>query len=106
MPERAAEAMQAPDDTREQLTASAVAAWTTGESGIAPPGDLGPAVGDFAGFLTAYYRLVTLEDLIAAGPARLAATAAGHAALGAAREPSSTSSPTTCRSWSTRSPWS
>ena len=34
-------------------------------------------------FLTAYYRRVALEDLIAAGPDRLAETAARHAALGA-----------------------
>ncbi len=51
----------------------------------APPGDLGRAVGDLPGFLTAYYRLVAAEDLIAAGAARLAATAATHAALGAGR---------------------
>src|SRR6202035_316635 len=37
------------------------------------------------GFLTAYYRFVAADDLIAAGPARLAATAAKHAALGAGR---------------------
>jgi glutamate dehydrogenase len=85
MPERAAEAMQAPDDSREQLIAKAAATWAAGAGGIAPPGDLGRAVGDLAGFLTAYYRLIALEDLIAAGPARLAATAAGHAALGADR---------------------
>ena len=42
-------------------------------------------MGDLPGFLAAYYRLVAVEDLITAGPARLAATAAGHAALGATR---------------------
>ena len=36
-------------------------------------------------FLTAYYRRVALEDLIAAGPDRLAETAARQAALGATR---------------------
>jgi glutamate dehydrogenase len=51
----------------------------------APPGNLGRAVGDLLGFLTAYYRLVAAEDMIAAGPARLAATAAQHATLGAGR---------------------
>src|SRR5690349_12624045 len=50
-----------------------------------PPGNLGRAVGDLPSFLNAYYRLVAAEDLIAAGPSRLAATAAQHAALGAGR---------------------
>jgi glutamate dehydrogenase len=94
MPERAAEAMQTSDDTREELLAKAAALWAPGHDGAAaevapdgaaPPGDLGQAVGDLAGFLAAYYRLVALEDLIAAGPARLAATASRHAALGACR---------------------
>ncbi len=49
MPERAAEGLQAPDDTREQLIAKAATTWAAGESGIAPPGDLGRAVGDLAG---------------------------------------------------------
>ena len=38
-----------------------------------PAGDPGQVVGDLPGFLTAYYRLVAVEDLIAAGPGRLAA---------------------------------
>ena len=83
MPETAAEARAASDDTRDELLAKAVALWSAG--GIAPPAELSQAVGDLPGFLTAYYRLVAIEDLIAAGPARLAATAARHAALGAAR---------------------
>src|ERR1700759_3918469 len=84
MPERAAEAMQALDDTREELIAKAAGEWAA-NGGTAPPGDVGRAVGDLSGFLTAYYRLVAVEDLIAAGPARLAAPAARHAALGVGR---------------------
>ena len=93
MPERAAEARQAPDDIREELIAKAAELWThvhggtaaevAADGGVAPPGDAGRVVGDLPGFLTAYYRLVAPEDLIAAGPVRLAATAARHAALGA-----------------------
>jgi glutamate dehydrogenase len=47
--------------------------------------DISPVTGDASAFLAAYYRLVAVEDLIAAGPARLAATAAAHAELGASR---------------------
>ncbi len=89
MPESAAETRPASDDTREEVLAKAAALWSAG--GIAPPrepappGGLDQAVGDLTGFLIAYYRLVAVEDLIAAGPARLAATAARHAALGASR---------------------
>ncbi len=50
-----------------------------------PPGDLRPAVGDLAGFLGAYYRFVATEDLVPAGPWRMAAVAAWHAVLGASR---------------------
>jgi glutamate dehydrogenase len=95
MPERAAEARQAPDDIREELIAKAAELWTHVHSGTAadvaatrgvdPPGEAGRVVGDLPGFLSAYYRLVAVEDLIAAGPVRLAATAAQHAALGAHR---------------------
>jgi glutamate dehydrogenase len=85
MPERAAETRQVPDDTREELIAKAAGEWAAADGGVAPPGDLGRAVGDLPGFLTAYYRRVAAEDLIAAGPARLAATAAQHATLGAGR---------------------
>ncbi|HEY6495343.1 MAG TPA: NAD-glutamate dehydrogenase [Trebonia sp.] len=85
MPERAADAMQASDDTREELIAKAASEWAAADGGVAPPGELGQAVGDLPGFLTAYYRLVAVEDLIAAGPGRLAATASRHAALGAGR---------------------
>ena len=99
MPERAAEARQASDDTREELIAKAVALWTsvhsaaaegpvigTGDGDADPPGSPERAVGyDLSGFLAAYYRRVAVEDLIMAGPARLAATAGRHAALGAHR---------------------
>ncbi len=116
MPERAAEARQAPDDIREELIAKAAELWThvrsgtvaeggvaplgdgrapdtmaepsgapRGVRGVVPPGEASRVVGDLPGFLSAYYRLVAVEDLIAAGPVRLAATAAQHAALGANR---------------------
>src|SRR6201984_3753345 len=85
MPERAAETRQVSDDTREELIAKAAGELAAADGGVAPPGDLGRAVGDLPGFLTAYYRLVAAEDLMAAGPARLAATAAQHAALGVGR---------------------
>jgi glutamate dehydrogenase len=85
MPERAAETSQVSDDTREELIAKTAGEWPAANGGVAPPGDLGRAVGDLPGFLTAYYRFVAADDLIAAGPARLAATAAKHAALGAGR---------------------
>ena len=85
MPERAAETRQVPDDTSEELIAKAAGEWSAAVGGVAPPGDLGQAVGDLPGFLTAYYRLVAADDLIAAGPVRLAATAAQHAALGSGR---------------------
>ena len=72
MPERAAETSQVPDDTREELIAKTAGEWPAANGGVAPPGDLGRAVGDLPGFLAAYYRLVAADDLIAAGPARLA----------------------------------
>jgi hypothetical protein len=100
MPERAAEARLALDDTREELIAKAAGLWTSVHSTAgnrsaadgAPDrdagsaGDPGLAVGgDLPGFLAAYYRRVAIEDLIVAGPARLALTAHWHAALGANR---------------------
>jgi glutamate dehydrogenase len=112
MPERAAEAMQAPDDTREGLIAKAAAEWAAAYEGPSSRGSveeagpdtmaifaIGPGHRDIGGyggsspreiaavpgFLTAYYHLVAVEDLIAAGPARLVATAARHAALAAGR---------------------
>jgi glutamate dehydrogenase len=95
MPERADEAMDTSDEARESLLKEAAALWAAAETapaeaadGVVPP--VGPAsavgeVGDLAGFLAAYYRFVPAEDLAAAGPRRVAAVAAWHAALGASR---------------------
>jgi glutamate dehydrogenase len=100
MPERTAEAAQAADVTRDELIAAAGALLaqrgaTTDlrpkESSVTevalPASAAIPQVAgdDLLGFLAAYYRLVANEDLIAAGPDRLAATAALHAELGACR---------------------
>ena len=97
MPESADEAMMASDDIRDDATAllaKAAALWADGgvEGGsTAPPGEPGAPVspgqevGDRIAFVTAYYRRVAPEDLIAAGPDRLAETVARHAALGASR---------------------
>src|SRR5580693_9865046 len=94
MPESADEAMMASDDIRDDamaLLAKAAALWADGgvEGGSAtPPGAPdapGHEVGDRIAFVTAYYRRVAPEDLIAAGPDRLAETVARHAALGASR---------------------
>src|ERR1700761_7931163 len=79
MPEIAAEAIPTSDDTREELLASAEAQWPRSAAAAAPPDWPGSA------FLSAYSRRVAVEDLAAAGPARLAETAAQHAALGAGR---------------------
>ena len=46
------------------------------------PGAGGGGVGDLSRFLRSYYRHVPAEDLTAYGPARIAAVAAQHAALG------------------------
>jgi glutamate dehydrogenase len=58
-----------PMDDKDALLAKAAAAG----------GDAG--VGDMLGYLRAYYRHVALEDLVAAGPERLAAIAIGQAKL-------------------------
>ena len=42
-------------------------------------------VGDLRGFLDAYYRHMPLEELVTAGPSRLAGVAAEHVRLAAAR---------------------
>src|ERR1700733_2817130 len=96
MPERADEATRLSDDirddTRTALLVKAAALWADdgpggragAQGGRAGRGALGTA-DDRLAFLTAYYRLVALEDLIAAGPDRLAETAARQAALGATR---------------------
>ena len=96
MPERADEATMLSDDirddTRATLLAKAAALWADArpgggagtQGGGAGYGTAGTADNRFA-FLSAYYRRVALEDLIAAGPERLAETAAQQAALGATR---------------------
>jgi glutamate dehydrogenase len=75
------------DEAREALLAEAAALWAAGDGEVAPPGDptVGRAVGDLPGFLTTYYRLAATEDLTIAGPKRVAAVAAWHAALGVSR---------------------
>ena len=73
------------DDSRQTVLAEAAALWAAGNGEVAPPGDPGRAVGDLPGFLAAYYRLAETEDLTTAGPQRVAAVAAWHAALGASR---------------------
>ena len=76
------------DETeREALLASAARTWEAVAS--QPGGDEAAAgltgVGGALGFLREYYRLIATEDLTLAGPDRIAAVAARHAALGAAR---------------------
>src|ERR1700757_1051679 len=81
IPERADEARETSDDTREALLAEAGALWAAQGSEVGPPGDPGRAIGDLPGFLSAYYRLVATDDLVTAGPRRVAAVAAPNAAL-------------------------
>src|SRR6201987_987869 len=81
MPERADEARETSDDTREALLAEAAALWAAQDSEVGPPGDPGRAIGDLPGFLSAYYRLGATDDLVTAGPRRVAAVAARNAAL-------------------------
>jgi glutamate dehydrogenase len=85
MPDRADEVQQTSDEARESLLATAARLWTTADEEVAPPGDPGQVVGDLPGFLRAYYRLIAAEDLTPAGPSRVAAVTARHAALGAVR---------------------
>jgi len=75
------------DEAREALLAAAADLWAAGDGEIAPPGDptVRQAVGDLPAFLAAYYRLAATEDLTTAGPKRVAAVAAWHAALGVSR---------------------
>ncbi|HEX4396670.1 MAG TPA: NAD-glutamate dehydrogenase [Trebonia sp.] len=73
------------EDSRQTVLAEAAALWAAGDGEVAPPGDPGRAVGDLPGFLAAYYRLAETDDLTTAGPWRVAAAAAWHAALGASR---------------------
>jgi glutamate dehydrogenase len=85
MPELADEVRDTSDEARGPLLAEAAALWSDAGGALAPPGDRGAAVGDLAGFLAAYFRLVKTEDLAPAGPERIAAVAASHASLGASR---------------------
>jgi glutamate dehydrogenase len=86
MPERAVEAVVAASDEARNAALTEAAAMWPDAIGAAPPGfDPAPAAIDPGRFLTAYYRLVPTEDLISAGPARLARTAGRHAELGVAR---------------------
>jgi glutamate dehydrogenase len=64
----------------ESLSLLAEAASLAAEAGVAATG-----VGDSRDYLDAYYRHVAPEDLLAAGPGRVAAVAAEHARLAARR---------------------
>src|SRR5512146_2556208 len=69
----------APDEVaREALLRKAADSWAE----VAPPGD---GVVDVPAFLREYYRLIATEDLVPAGPERVAVVAARHVALGAVR---------------------
>jgi glutamate dehydrogenase len=57
----------------------------TARAMAAEPGGVPAGVGDVPGFLRAYYRHVATEDLVTFGGERIAAVAAGHAALAARR---------------------
>jgi len=81
MPERADEARETSDDIREAVLAEAAALLAATDGEVGPPGDPGKAVGDQPGFLGAYYRLVATDELVTAGPRRVAAVAAWNAAL-------------------------
>jgi glutamate dehydrogenase len=85
VPENADEVGVASDEARQAVLAEAAALWAAGDEEVAPPGDADAVVGGLPGFLAAYYRLAATEDLITAGPERVAAVAAWHAALGASR---------------------
>jgi len=85
MPEHAAEAMFASDDTSSDATRSQGTSPDDTRELLAQAAALLSQEQLEAGFLAAYYRFVAPEDLAAAGPERLAATAAHHAALGATR---------------------
>jgi len=83
MPKLADEARDTADEATEPLFAEAATLWADGD--VAPPDASGKAVADHLGFLAAYYRLVAPEVLVSAGPRRVAAVVAWHAALGASR---------------------
>jgi glutamate dehydrogenase len=85
VPENEDEVRVASDEARQAVLAGAAALWAAGDGEVAPPGDADGVVGGLPGFLAAYYRLAATEDLITAGPERVAAVAAWHAALGTSR---------------------
>src|ERR1019366_8127118 len=81
---------EAADDARDALLANAAGpdgAGVLAEAAVlADEGDLTDAgVGDLLRYLRAYYRHVPVEDLAAAGPARIKAVAVEHARLAAGR---------------------
>jgi glutamate dehydrogenase len=90
VPEKTVPGNTVPDETgldeaaREALLDSAARSWAEvahrGEQ--AQPGE---RVVNVPGFLHEYYRLVATEDLVPAGPERVAAVAARHVALAAVR---------------------
>src|ERR1035438_3077062 len=81
---------EAADDAKDALLAKAAgpddagvlaeAAVLADEGGLTDAG-----VGDLLRYLRAYYRHVPVEDLAAAGPARIKAVAVEHARLAAGR---------------------
>ncbi len=81
------------DQSKDRIlreAAGAAAAPGTAGAGAAPgaaeeEGAIPSALGDLEAFLRAYYRHVAPEDLNGAGPARVAAVAVAHAAVGSAR---------------------
>ncbi len=100
MPERPAEAAIASDDIRSDANPSSDGTFAPGASPAEPPPTRERLLAEAAAllprdqlppgqagddFLAAYYRLVAPEELAAAGPGRLAATAAAHLALGTTR---------------------
>ena len=81
---------EAADDARDALLAEAAGPDDAGvlaeAAALADEGDLTDAgVGDLLRYLRAYYRHVPVEDLAAAGPARIKAVAVEHARLAAGR---------------------
>jgi glutamate dehydrogenase len=85
MPERADEVKDTSDEAMRPLVTEAAKLWGDAVEVVAPPGGSEEAVGDPAAFLSAYYRRLAPEVLAGAGPRRIAAVAASHAAIGASR---------------------
>jgi glutamate dehydrogenase len=85
MPERADEVKDTSDEAMRPLITEAAKSWGDADEAVGPPGGPEEAVSDPAGFLRAYYWRLAPEVLAGAGPRRMAAVAASHAALGARR---------------------